>query len=161
MSDLRIPVLRVRNCYLISLLVELTDRDVLALQETVLERLASRAALGVVVDVSALDVIDSYIARVFSDMGQAARTMGARTVIVGLRPEIAMTLVDMGVDFEHVETARDVDMALDRLLGIDTRARRKTGSPEGTRRGRAEARVRAHLQTKRADDSARAPQDPS
>lgn len=110
-----VPVLRVLDCYLVSLTGGLSDTAILDLQRSLLERLWNEQALGLVIDVSALDLIDSYMARVFDDLGLAVSAMGARTILVGLRPEIAITLVEMGIELKHIQVALNTDNALKML----------------------------------------------
>lgn len=139
------PILRIFDCYLLSLTGELSDTEVENLQRRVLERLWNEPALGLVLDVTGLDIIDSYMARVFDDLGLATAAMGARTVLVGLKPAIAITLVEMGIELAHVMVALNVDAGLNLL--------RKHGSGVSksglSRRERALERVRAELSERR------------
>ena len=108
----QIPILRVGTTLLTTIHVELDDVIAEAFQEDVLTTIERTSAKGVVVDISALEEVDTYVARVLADTGRMARLMGARTVIVGMRPEVAATLIRMGYPMNGVETALDVDEGL-------------------------------------------------
>ena len=108
----QIPILRVGTTLLTTIHVELNDSIAEAFQEDVLATIERTSAKGVVIDISALEEVDTYVARVLADTGRMARLMGARTVIVGMRPEVAATLIRMGYPMNGVETALDVDDGL-------------------------------------------------
>jgi rsbT antagonist protein RsbS len=115
---LRIPILRVRGHLLVSVQTELADDVVEQFQQDVLsaiERDRDRNG-GLLLDISGLEVVDTYVARVLADTAAMARLMGRETVICGMRPEVAATLVQMGYVLANVRTAVDVDDGLD-LLG--------------------------------------------
>ena len=104
-----IPILRVGPNLLTTVHVELDDNVADAFQQDVLQAIERTGAKGLVIDISSLDEVDTYVARVLADTGRMAGLMGARTVLVGMRPEVAATLVRMGYAMEGVETALDVD----------------------------------------------------
>jgi len=110
-----IPILRVGNNLLATVHIELRDKVAEAFQEDVLETIEKTAATGLVVDISGLDVVDTYVARVLADTARMAKLMGTRSVLVGMRPEVAATLVRMGYSMDGVVTALNVDEALARL----------------------------------------------
>jgi rsbT antagonist protein RsbS len=112
MERQELPIIRIRNCLLVSIQSELHDRLALDLQQELMERVRSTGAHGVVLDVSAVEVIDSYITRILNDIGRSVRYMGALCCIVGIRPAVAMTLVEMGVELDSVTTALNLDTAL-------------------------------------------------
>jgi rsbT antagonist protein RsbS len=101
----QIPILRMGRTLLASIQTELHDRVAQDFQEDVLDALEKRGTNGLVIDISALETVDTYVARVLAETGQMARLMGARTVLVGMRPEVAATLVRMGYAMEGVQTA--------------------------------------------------------
>jgi rsbT antagonist protein RsbS len=111
----RVPIIETRGRLLVSVQKELSDVEALRLQDDILGRLRESPCDGVILDVSGVEVVDSYIARLFNDIGQSARSMGARTVLVGLRPAVAMTLVEMDVELTRVRTELDLDRALEYL----------------------------------------------
>ena len=109
----RIPIIKLGRNLLISIQVELDDLLVLKLQNDICQEIMKTGSIGVLLDVSAIEIMDSYIARVINDIGKNARIMGARTVLVGLQPAIAITLVEMGMEMDSVETALNLDIGLD------------------------------------------------
>lgn len=110
-----IPILRVGNTLLVTVHTELHDTVAEAFQEDVLAAIEKTGAAGLVIDISALDMVDSYVARVLADTGRMARLMGTDSVLVGMRPEVAATLVRMGYPMEGVKTALGVDDGLQLL----------------------------------------------
>lgn len=112
-----IPILRIGQTLLTSIQVELRDTVADAFQEDVLTELSRTGCRGLIVDITAMDTVDSYVARVLADTGKMAAVMGARTVLVGMRPEVAATLVRMGYLMEGVATALNVDDGLELLSG--------------------------------------------
>ena len=114
-ADQNLAIIQIRNCLLVSIQTELHDRLALDLQESLMERVRIADAIGVILDVSAVEVIDSYITRILNDIGKSVRFMGAECYIVGIRPAVAMTLIEMGVELDSVHTALNLDLALERL----------------------------------------------
>ena len=113
-----IPILQVDKTLLASVQVELRDTVADAFQEDVLSAIARTSAAGLIIDISALDFVDSYVARILANTGRMARLMGTETLLVGMRPEVAATLVRMGFRMEGVGTALNVTEGL-ALLGIE------------------------------------------
>lgn len=107
-----IPILRVADNLLVTVQTELHDQVAEAFQEDLLAAIEKTGAGGLLVDVTALDIVDSYVARVLADTAKMARLMGTETVIVGIRPEVAATLVRMGYTMTGVRTALNVDEGL-------------------------------------------------
>jgi rsbT antagonist protein RsbS len=107
-----IPILRVGDTLLITVHTELHDTVAEAFQEDVLAAIEKTGAAGLIIDISGLDMVDSYVARVLADTGRMARLMGTDSVLVGMRPEVAATLVRMGYPMEGVKTALGVDDGL-------------------------------------------------
>ena len=120
-----IPVLRIGSTLLASIQVELRDTIADAFQEDILDKIAKSGATGLVIDITGLDMVDSYVARVLANTGRMATLMGTDTVVVGMRPVVAATLVRMGFRMEGVRTALDVDDGL--ALVSDLLARRHGG----------------------------------
>jgi rsbT antagonist protein RsbS len=110
-----IPILRVGDTLLITVHTELHDTVAEAFQEDVLAAIEKSGAAGLIIDISGLDMVDSYVARVLADTGRMARLMGTQSVLVGMRPEVAATLVRMGYPMEGVKTALAVDDGLELL----------------------------------------------
>ena len=111
----RLPILRVAGNLLVSVNLDLDDASAEDFQHDVLEAIERFSPGGLVVDISGLEIVDSYVARVLADTASMARLMGVPTVIAGMRPEVAATLVQMGFMLEGVLAALDVDDALERL----------------------------------------------
>lgn len=111
-----IPILKLGRTLIVSIQVELSDAVAESLQNDVLSAIERSAAKGLVVDISGFDTVDTYVARILADMAKMAKLMGAVTVIVGMRPEVAATLVRMGFAMEEVQFALNLDEGLS-LLG--------------------------------------------
>ena len=111
-----IPILRVLGVLLVSVQTDLHDAVAESFQENLLATIEREGARGLIVDISGLDMVDSYVARVLADTAKMARLMGTETVIVGMRAEVAATLVRMGYIMGAVRTALNVDEGL-ALLG--------------------------------------------
>jgi rsbT antagonist protein RsbS len=110
-----IPVIRLRHSLLVSIQVQLTDQLIDQLKSTVARTIQVAPVGGLLIEVSGVDVFDSYIARSIRDVAQMAQLMGVRTILVGLDPGMAMTLVEMGMLMQGVRTQLDLDSALDWL----------------------------------------------
>ncbi len=111
-----IPILRIGPTLLVSIQVDLHDAVAELFQESVLTAIEQSGATGLVVDISALDMVDSYVARILAETGRMAKLMGTDTVLVGMRPEVAATLIRMGYAMDGVRTALNLDDGL-ALLG--------------------------------------------
>lgn len=110
------PLMRLGHCLFVLVPGNLRDTAARALHDKVSERLAKEAGIrGLVIDVSALGLVDSYAARVLEETAHVARSFGARAVLVGLQPEVAITLVELGIDLASVETALNLERALAKL----------------------------------------------
>ena len=120
-----IPVLRIGSTLLASIQVELRDTIADAFQEDILQMIAKTGATGLVIDITGLEIVDSYVARVLASTGRMAALMGTDSVVVGMRPVVAATLVRMGFRMEGVRTALNVDEGL--ALVADLLARRHGG----------------------------------
>jgi rsbT antagonist protein RsbS len=114
LSDFRgaIPIMRLGQVLLSTVHVELHDAIAEAFQADVLTKIEATGAKGLVIDVSGLEMVDSYVARVLADTGKMAKLMGAQMILVGMRPEVAATLVRMGYGMEGVKTALNLDDGL-------------------------------------------------
>ncbi len=121
-SPLLVSILRQGDYLLASINAALDDGEMLRFQEALVERIGQERARGVIVDVAALDVLDSYGARTLGTLAEIARLRGADTVIVGVSPEIAFTMVRLGMSIPHVHTALDLEQGL-QLLGRLTQTR--------------------------------------
>jgi rsbT antagonist protein RsbS len=105
----RIPILRMGNLLLVTIQVDMHDRLAMTLQDDLTERIVKDRATGVLIDISALDIVDSFIGRMISNTAAMARILDARTVLVGMQPAVAITLVELGLTLEGVSTALNVE----------------------------------------------------
>lgn len=112
----QIPILRIGSTLLATIHIELRDAVAEAFQADVLSAIEKSGATGLVIDISGLDMVDSYVARIVAETGRMAKLMGTDTVLVGMRPEVAATLVRMGYGMEGVRTALNLDDSLE-ILG--------------------------------------------
>jgi rsbT antagonist protein RsbS len=109
------PILKQRDVLIASLQPGLTDSDLATLRDELAESVGSLRARGVVLDVSALDVVDSFAARMLRTIAYTARLRGARTVIVGIQPEVAYAMVQLGLTFEDIPTGLGLEEGLNWL----------------------------------------------
>jgi rsbT antagonist protein RsbS len=109
-----VSVVKIRDILLVSMPPDPDDSTVAALQENVLAAMERFAARGLIFDISSVDTLDSYFARVISETAQMITLMGGRTIIVGMQPAVAVTATQMGLTLNDIETALTVDRALDR-----------------------------------------------
>jgi rsbT antagonist protein RsbS len=116
MATGEIPILRIGSILLATVHIDLRDAVAEAFQADVLTMIEKTNARGLVIDISGLDTVDSYVARILVDTGRMAKLMGTTAVLVGLRPEVAATLVQMGYPMEGTRTALNLDEGL-ALLG--------------------------------------------
>jgi rsbT antagonist protein RsbS len=123
----RIPIIKLYDNLIVSIQVALSDRLVMLLKDDITYEIEETGARGLVVDVSGIDVMDSYISRAIRDIGLIAQLMGVRTVISGMDPMIAMTLVEMGLDLKGVYSALNLETALELLAKLERDAKRKPG----------------------------------
>jgi len=117
----RVPILKLGDLLLVSIQIDLDDHTALALQDDLSERIVATGARGVLIDISALEIVDSFIGRMLSTIASVAKVLDADTVVVGMRPAVAITLVELGLSLHGVRTALDVERGI-RLLSIDMTA---------------------------------------
>jgi rsbT antagonist protein RsbS len=111
----RIPILKMGQFLLVSVQVDMHDRLALTLQDDLTSRIVSDRARGVLIDISALEVVDSFIGRMLGNLAAMSRVLDAETVVVGMRPAVAITLVELGMSLSGVRTALNVERAMDML----------------------------------------------
>ena len=111
----RVPILKLGDVLLVSIQVDLDDQTAVQLQEDLAERIVASGAHGVIIDISALDIVDSFIGRMLSTTASVSRVLDAETVVVGMRPAVAITLDELGLSLDGVRTALNVERALDLL----------------------------------------------
>ena len=117
MSGDAISVLKVRDVLLVSVPPDPDDATVSALQQQVLEAMSRHEPKGLVLDISTVQTFDSFFARTVTETVQMVALMGARTVLAGMRPNVAIIVTQLGLGLSHIETALDVDRAFERLAG--------------------------------------------
>ena len=115
----KIPILKVHGCLLVSVQVDMDDELAMALQDALTERIVTDRAVGVLIDISALEIVDSFIGRMLANIAGMAKILDARTVLVGMRPSVAMTLVELGLSLPGIQTALNVDRGLKLLQAED------------------------------------------
>ena len=111
----RVPIVRIGNTLLATVQDDLYDRDALALQEELSAMLEQTEARGVLIDVSVVETVDSYLGRILRDVALGARLLGAHTVVVGIQPAVAVTLVELGLEIKGIHTALNPEKGLARL----------------------------------------------
>ncbi|SDF74853.1 rsbT antagonist protein RsbS [Lentzea fradiae] len=119
----RVPILKIGGVLLVSIQIDLQDQSVLALQEDLAEKISATGAHGVVIDISAVEIVDSFIGRMFATIASISRLFDADTVVVGMRPAVAITLVELGLTLGGVRTALNLERGM-KILGELGRERR-------------------------------------
>jgi rsbT antagonist protein RsbS len=117
----RIPILRMGRFLLVTIQVDMHDRLAMTLQDDLTSRISETGARGVLLDISALEIVDSFIGRMISNISSMARVLDAETVVVGMQPAVAITLVELGLSLPMVKTALNVEKGMT-LLQRATRA---------------------------------------
>ena len=134
MSDhVRIPIIRLYDCLVVSIQVAVSDELVISLKEDVTEEIERTGAKGLVIDISGISMMDSYITRTIRDIGLIASLMGVPTAISGMDPAIAMTLVEMDMDLEGVHTALNLESALEYFKENSNNGQRAAGKADRAR----------------------------
>src|SRR5579871_439822 len=121
----RIPILKVGKALLVTVQVDMHDRLATALEEDLSERIVSSRARGVLIDISGLDIVDSFMGRMLDNIAAVSRMLDAETVVVGMRPAVAITLVELGLELTGVRTALNVERGMELLA-------RRLGDTEGS-----------------------------
>jgi rsbT antagonist protein RsbS len=127
-----IPIIKMGEFLLVSIQVDMHDRLALILQDDLTESIVRTGARGVLMDISSLQVVDSFIGRMIGNIAAMSRILDAETVIVGMQPAVAMTLVELGMSLKGVRTALNVDKGMELLrLSLIRQARLPVSLPSG------------------------------
>jgi rsbT antagonist protein RsbS len=111
----RIPILKMGSFLLVTIQVDMHDRLALALQDDLTQRIVQSEARGVLIDISSLDMVDSFLGRMLSNIALMSRLLDAQTVVVGMQPMVAITLVELGLSLKGVHTALNVEKGMELL----------------------------------------------
>ncbi|MCU1348294.1 MAG: anti-sigma-factor antagonist [Acidobacteria bacterium] len=111
----RIPILKMGRCLIVSIQVDMDDRTAVSLQDDLMEQIVRHTAKGVLIDISSLDVVDSFIGRMLANTAAMARVLDADTVVVGMQPSVAITLVELGLSLKGVRSALNVERGMELL----------------------------------------------
>jgi rsbT antagonist protein RsbS len=111
----KIPVLRMGEFLLVTIQVDMHDRLAMTLQDDLTRRISETGARGVLIDISSLEIVDSFIGRMLGNIAAMSRVLDAETVVVGMQPAVAITLVELGMSLPGVRTALNVDAGMDLL----------------------------------------------
>jgi len=115
----RIPILRMGRFLLVTIQVDMHDQLAMTLQDDLTQRIVRDRARGVLIDISSLDVVDSFIGRMISNIAAMSRVLDAQTVVVGMQPAVAITLVELGLNLTGVRTALNVERGMALLQDAD------------------------------------------
>ena len=111
----RIPILRMGDLLLVTIQVDMHDQLASALQDDLTSKITEVSAKGILIDISSLDIVDSFIGRMLANTSAMARVLGAEAVVVGMQPAVAITLVELGLNLSGVHTALDVEKGMETL----------------------------------------------
>jgi rsbT antagonist protein RsbS len=120
----RIPIIKMGEFLLVSIQVDMHDRLAMTLQDDLTTSVVKNRARGVLIDISSLEIVDSFIGRMLGNIAAMSRVLDAETVVVGMRPAVAITLVELGMSLPGVRTALTVERAMDMLRESVTKAAR-------------------------------------
>jgi rsbT antagonist protein RsbS len=141
----RIPILRLGDFLLVTIQVDMHDRLALRLQDELTQRIADTSAHGVLIDISSLEIVDSFIGRILANIASMSAVLGARAVVVGMQPAVAITLVELGLTLPDVRTALDVE----RGIALLTQMLEEEQGVRQTRRGTSPVMQSRHAVAKR------------
>ncbi|MEU8266504.1 STAS domain-containing protein [Sphaerisporangium sp. NPDC049002] len=118
----RVPILKIGDILLVSIQGDLDDQAVLTLQEDLADRVVETGAVGVIIDITAVEIVDSFVGRMLSTIAGMSRMLDAETIVVGMRPAVAITLVELGLSLGGLRTALDLEKGI-ALLSRHTSSR--------------------------------------
>lgn len=111
----RIPILKMGDCLLVTIQVDMHDQLAVSLQEDLTDQIARHASKGVLIDISSLEIVDSFIGRMLANIASMSRVLDAQTVLTGMQPAVAITLVELGMSLPGIKTALNVERGMDLL----------------------------------------------
>jgi rsbT antagonist protein RsbS len=114
----RVPILRLGDCLLVTVQVDMHDQLAMTLQDDLTNKIVATKARGVLIDISALEMVDSFIGRMLGNIASMSRILDAQTVVVGMQPAVAITLVELGLSLPGIRTALNVDAGLALLRNV-------------------------------------------
>lgn len=114
----KIPILKLKDTLIVSLQDDLTDRTAIDFQDSLLKKIYTTKAKGVLIDVTVLDIIDSFLGRVLSDTSKMIKLLGAELVLVGMSPSVVITLVELGLEINNLPTALNIDLGMEKLNAL-------------------------------------------
>src|SRR4051795_5308988 len=126
----RIPILRMGQFLLVTIQVDMHDRLAVQLQDDLTEKISECSSRGVLIDISSLEIVDSFIGRMLANISAMARILDAQTVLVGMQPAVAITLVELGMSMPGVRTALNVEAGMDLLRELVTANRTESGDDD-------------------------------
>jgi len=126
----RIPILRMGNFLLVTIQVDMHDQLAMTLQDDLTNAIANYGSRGVLIDISSLEIVDSFIGRMLANISGMARILDAQTVLVGMQPAVAITLVELGMSMPGVKTALNVEAGMDLLRELVSAHRMETGDDD-------------------------------
>ncbi len=126
----RIPILKMGDYLLVSIQVDMHDRLAMTLQDDLTQRIVAQGAHGVLIDISSLEMVDSFIGRMLGNIAAMSRILDAETVVVGMQPSVAITLVELGLSLKGVRTALNVEKGMELLRTTMEHSRRSNGNLE-------------------------------
>ena len=126
----RIPILRMGNFLLVTIQVDMHDQLAMTLQDDLTNAIAKHESRGVLIDISSLEIVDSFIGRMLANISGMARILDAQTVLVGMQPAVAITLVELGMSMPGVRTALNVEAGMELLRELVSANRLETGDED-------------------------------
>ena len=126
----RIPILRMGSFLLVTIQVDMHDQLAMTLQDDLTNAIAKHESRGVLIDISSLEIVDSFIGRMLANISGMARILDAQTVLVGMQPAVAITLVELGMSMPGVRTAPNVEAGMDLLRELVTANRTESGDDD-------------------------------
>jgi rsbT antagonist protein RsbS len=127
----RVPILKLGDLLLVSIQIDLEDHTATALQEDLSESIARHGARAVLIDISSLEIVDSFVGKTLSTIASVSRILDAETVVVGMRPAVAITLVELGLSLGGVKTALNVERGMELLGRADGEQPRRAPPDDG------------------------------